>query len=200
MRRINSLLVAAGLAIAVSGCDDFLAPEPATFASSETYFKTPDQMEQAVSGLYAEMRGLFGGNLRLLNDLRGEDVTLQFNINVPGFTFQIDEFSEATNDGTVAVAANSSLSLKEFYNRSTATTAANCPTVSTSQAVRPPSVELGVGRDARRERTAKGLDTERIEGARIRDRQFEVERIVGRTVAGAAPRRPAAWLRRRGGR
>ena len=70
MRRTLSLMVAGVIAIGVSGCDDFLAPEPATFASSETYFKTPDQMEQAVSGLYAEMRGLFGGNLRLLNDLR----------------------------------------------------------------------------------------------------------------------------------
>lgn len=102
MRRVLTLLFAGGVAIAVAGCDDFLAPEPATFASSETYFQTPDQMEQAVSGLYAEARGLFGGNWRLLNDLRGDDVTLQFNINVPGFTFQIDEFLEATNDGSVS--------------------------------------------------------------------------------------------------
>ena len=102
MRRTLSLMVAGVIAIGVSGCDDFLAPEPATFASSETYFKTPDQMEQAVSGLYTEMRGLFQGDWRLLNDLRGDDVTLQLNINVPGFTFQIDEFLEATNDGTVS--------------------------------------------------------------------------------------------------
>lgn len=102
MRRALNLLVAGGVAVLVGGCDEFLAPEPATFASSETYFLTPDQMEQAVSGLYAETRGLFGGNWRLLNDLRGDDVTLQFNINVPGFTFQIDEFLEATNDNTVA--------------------------------------------------------------------------------------------------
>jgi hypothetical protein len=101
MRRALSLLFAGTVAASFTACDDFLAPEPATFASSETYFQTPDQMEQAISGLYTEMRGLFQNNWRLLNDLRGDDVTLQFNINVPGFTFQIDEFLEATNDGTV---------------------------------------------------------------------------------------------------
>src|SRR5690606_34192231 len=51
---------------------------------------------------YSQMRGLYGWDWRELIDLRGEDVTLQFNINVPGFTFQLDEFLEATNDGNVA--------------------------------------------------------------------------------------------------
>jgi hypothetical protein len=102
MRRVLSILFAGGVAISATGCDEFLAPEPATFASSETYFQTPAQMEQAVSGLYSEMRSLYQDDWRELISLRGEDVTLQFNINVPGFTFQLDEFLEATNDGNVA--------------------------------------------------------------------------------------------------
>ena len=102
MRRVLSILIAGWVAVTTSACDDFLAPEPATFASSETYFKTPSQMEQAVSGLYANMRSLYQDDWRELISLRGEDVTLQFNINVPGFTFQLDEFLEATNDGNVA--------------------------------------------------------------------------------------------------
>ena len=102
MRRALSLLTAGWMAASVAGCDDFLAPEPATFASSETYFQTPDQMEQAVQGLYAGLRSLYGGDWRVLVDLRGDDVTLQFNINVPGFTFQLDEFLEATNDANVS--------------------------------------------------------------------------------------------------
>lgn len=102
MRRALRLFSAGLLAAGVAACDDFLAPEPATFASSETYFQTPDQMEQAVSGLYGEMRALYGWNWREIIDLRGEDVTLQFNINVPGFTFQLDEFLEATNDANVS--------------------------------------------------------------------------------------------------
>lgn len=101
MRRALTLLLAGGIAASTAGCDDFLSPKPATFASSETYYKTPSQMEQAANGLYASMRGLFGNNWRLLGSLRGDLVTLQFNINVPGFTFQLDEFTEATNDGTV---------------------------------------------------------------------------------------------------
>ena len=96
------MLIAGGLAVTAPACDDFLSPEPATFASSETYYQTPDQMEQAVSGLYAGLRSIYGGNWRQLVDLRADDVTLQFNINVPGFTFQLDEFIEATNDATVA--------------------------------------------------------------------------------------------------
>src|SRR5690606_4719816 len=67
----------------------------------ETYFQTPSQMEQAIAGVYSEMRSLYGWDWRELVDLRGDDVTLQFNINVPGFTFQLDEFLEATNDGNV---------------------------------------------------------------------------------------------------
>jgi starch-binding outer membrane protein, SusD/RagB family len=102
MRRVLSILIAGGVAVTVAGCDEFLAPEPATFASSETYFQTPGQLEQAVAGLYAEMRSLYGGDWRELVDLRGEDVTLQLNVNVPGFTFQLDEFLEATNDNNVA--------------------------------------------------------------------------------------------------
>jgi len=102
MRRALRLLTAGWLVAAAAGCDDFLAPEPATFASSETYFQTPDQMEQAIAGLYGEMRSLYGWNWREVIDLRGDDVTLQFNINVPGFTFQLDEFLEATNDANVS--------------------------------------------------------------------------------------------------
>ena len=101
MRRVLSILIAGGVALTVTACDEFLAPEPATFASSETYFQTPGQMEQAITGVYAEMRSLYGNDWLELIDLRGEDVTLQFNINVPGFTFQLDEFLEATNDGNV---------------------------------------------------------------------------------------------------
>lgn len=102
MRRAFRLLLAGGLAVTATACDDFLSPKPATFASSETYYQTPDQMEQAVQGLYAGLRSLYGGDWRVLTDLRAEDVTLQFNINAPGFTFQIDEFIEATNDARVA--------------------------------------------------------------------------------------------------
>jgi starch-binding outer membrane protein, SusD/RagB family len=103
MRRALQGLLATGLIVSASGCDlaDFLTPEPETFSASTTYYQTPAHFESAVNGMYSDLRGLFGGNFRLLGDMRGETVTLQFNINVPGFTFQIDEFSEATNDGTV---------------------------------------------------------------------------------------------------
>jgi starch-binding outer membrane protein, SusD/RagB family len=97
MRRVLSVLLAGGVVVS-AGCDDFLTPSPATFASSVDYYLIPDHFEQGITGVYRQTSNLFGGNWRTLNDLRGETMTLQFNINVPGFTFQIDEFLEATND------------------------------------------------------------------------------------------------------
>jgi starch-binding outer membrane protein, SusD/RagB family len=101
MRRALQGLLAAGLLVTAAGCEDFLTPEPKTFSASSNYYQTPAHFEGAVVTLYGDLRGLFGGNFRTLGDLRGETVSLQFNINVPGFTFQLDEFSEATNDNTV---------------------------------------------------------------------------------------------------
>jgi starch-binding outer membrane protein, SusD/RagB family len=107
MRKALFGLLAAGMVVSAAGCDQFLTPEPETFSASTTYYQTPAHFEAALVTLYGDLRGLFGGDFRILGDMRGENVSLQFNINVPGFTFQIDEFSEATNDGTVTGAYNS---------------------------------------------------------------------------------------------
>jgi len=106
MRRALLTLLAVGLT-ATAACEDFLTIQPRNIISRETYFLTEDHMEQAVVNVYATMRGMFGNNYRLVGDLRGDLTTLQLNINVPGFTFQIDEFSEATNDGTIGGQYNS---------------------------------------------------------------------------------------------
>ncbi|MBW3629192.1 MAG: RagB/SusD family nutrient uptake outer membrane protein, partial [Gemmatimonadetes bacterium] len=101
MRRLSSLLLFGCLSVAVAGCDEFLEPEPETFAASTTYFRTPQQVEQAVVGLYAEMRSLHGGAFRTLTDFRSDLVTLQYNVGVPGFTFVVDEFAESVNDNNI---------------------------------------------------------------------------------------------------
>lgn len=101
MKSARSILLVAAFLGAV-GCEDFLTTSPETFVNPENYFRTPGHMEQAVTGVYVRSRNMFGNNWRLLGDLRGDLTTLQFNINVPGFTFQLDEFTEATNDNTVA--------------------------------------------------------------------------------------------------
>src|SRR5690554_5025631 len=104
--RKGFLSLLAGALLASAGCDDFLTVDPETFISQENYFKTPQHVEQAVTAVYARTRGLFSGDWRLLGDLRGDLTTLQFNINIPGFTFQIDEFTEATNDNTIGAQYN----------------------------------------------------------------------------------------------
>jgi starch-binding outer membrane protein, SusD/RagB family len=101
MRKLSSLLLAAGLAVSVTGCDAFLEPDPVTFASSATYYQTPGQFEQAVVGLYAEMRNIYGGDYRTLTDFRSDLVTLQYNTGVPGFTFVVDEFAENAVDNNI---------------------------------------------------------------------------------------------------
>jgi hypothetical protein len=101
MRKIPALLLAGATAIAVTGCDSFLTPDPETFSSSANYYTEPGQFEQAVVGLYGDMRGLFGGNWRTLGGLRSDLVTLQYNPGVPGFTFVLDEFAEDANDNNI---------------------------------------------------------------------------------------------------
>lgn len=105
MRTARWILLA-GATVAIAGCKDFLTPDPKTFINPERYFQTPQQMEQAVTGVYVRARNMFGNNWRLVGDLRGDLVTLQFNINVPGFTFQVDEFTEATNDNVITAQYN----------------------------------------------------------------------------------------------
>ncbi|HEY8484059.1 MAG TPA: RagB/SusD family nutrient uptake outer membrane protein [Longimicrobiales bacterium] len=104
--RKGLLPLLAGALLASAGCEDFLTLDPETFISQENYYRTPQHIEQAVTAVYARTRGLFSGDWRLLGDLRGDLTTLQFNINVPGFTFQIDEFTEATNDNTIGAQYN----------------------------------------------------------------------------------------------
>jgi hypothetical protein len=98
MRKASALLLAGGVALAVSGCDSFLQPDPETFSSSANYYTRPSHFEQAVVGLYADLRGQFEGNWLTLGGLRGDLVTLQYNPGVPGFTFVIDEFADDAND------------------------------------------------------------------------------------------------------
>ena len=101
MRRLSSLLIASGLLVSVTGCDEFLEPDPVTFAASTTYYQTPGQFEQAVVGLYAEMRAIHGGDFRTLTDIRSDLVTLQYNTGVPGFSFVVDEFAENAVDSNI---------------------------------------------------------------------------------------------------
>ena len=86
---------------ALNGCEEFLTPDPKTFIASENFFRNPAELEQGLVGAYAEMRSMFGGSWRNLGEMRGDLTTLMLNINVPGFTFQVDEFTESTNDGEV---------------------------------------------------------------------------------------------------
>jgi hypothetical protein len=107
MRKYSALLLAGAAAVTMTGCDNFLSPEPKTFASSANYYTEPGQFEQAVVGLYGDMPDLFGGNWRTLGGLRGDLVTLQYNPGVPGFTFVLDEFAADANDNNIAGQWNS---------------------------------------------------------------------------------------------
>lgn len=102
MTTSKSILLASVI-LASAGCNDFLTPEPKTFITPDNYYKTPGHMEQAVTAVYVSARDMIteDNDWREIGSLRGDLATLQFNVNIPGFTFQIDEFSEATNDGVI---------------------------------------------------------------------------------------------------
>jgi len=100
MRRVLLTLLTGGV-IASAACEDFLTVNPRNVISRENYFFNEEHMDEAVTRTYGIAANMFGNQFRLTGDLRGELVTLMLNVNVPGFTFQIDEFSEATNDGTI---------------------------------------------------------------------------------------------------
>ncbi len=75
-----------GLILLSSSCDNFLDVYSETSLSSETYYKTQSDFEQAVNGAYAPLRGLYNGNegAWAMGELRSDNTTYKFNPNDRG--------------------------------------------------------------------------------------------------------------------
>ncbi|HWV35252.1 MAG TPA: RagB/SusD family nutrient uptake outer membrane protein [Thermomicrobiales bacterium] len=63
MRYARSTFVAvmlAGLQLTAGGCEGFLEPNPASFTTTENYYRTPEHFEAAVNGAYSRLRAFAG--------------------------------------------------------------------------------------------------------------------------------------------
>lgn len=100
-RLVSSLLLATFLVVA--GCDSFLSPDPKSFSTTANFYQNQEQFEQAINGVYVQMRGLVGGDAyRNATDRRGPTLTKHFDVNLPntvGGDPQTDEFTMATSNG-----------------------------------------------------------------------------------------------------
>ena len=64
-----------------TGCDSFLEIYPETALSSETFFKTEQDFEQAVNAAYAPLRAIVNDRAWLLSELRSDNVYFGRNPN-----------------------------------------------------------------------------------------------------------------------
>ena len=108
MRRrsyILSALVIGGF-LFVAGCEDFLTPEPKSFSTNTTFYETQSDFQQAINGVYVEMRDLVSSHqYRSATDRRGPTTTKHFDVNLPhtvGGHPQTDEFTMVASNGNSA--------------------------------------------------------------------------------------------------
>ncbi|MEX0820738.1 MAG: RagB/SusD family nutrient uptake outer membrane protein [Rhodothermales bacterium] len=96
-------VLAMGCLLVVTGCEDFLTPEPKSFATTANFYQSQGDFEQAINGVYVEMRSLVGShNYRNLTDRRGPTTTKHFDVNLPhtvGGDPQTDEFTMVASNG-----------------------------------------------------------------------------------------------------
>ncbi|MEZ4699067.1 MAG: RagB/SusD family nutrient uptake outer membrane protein [Rhodothermales bacterium] len=102
---IKRILPVLCMVVLWTGCDSFLEPDPASFSTTANFYETPTQMEQAVNGVYARLRGFMGDeDYRYMTDLRGPTLTRHFDVNLPHTVAgipQLDEFTMDVANGVV---------------------------------------------------------------------------------------------------
>lgn len=71
------------LVILASGCNKYLQRQESLidFTSSSTFYKTPQQIDEAVSGMYASLRGTYaaGGNFWAVTEMVSDNTTFEYN-------------------------------------------------------------------------------------------------------------------------
>ena len=82
-------------------CDDSLNLEPETFVSGTGYYKSEQQIEAAVNGVYSVLQNLYTNqNFWMFTETRSDNTTYQYNINNRCCITreQIDEFLNTSTD------------------------------------------------------------------------------------------------------
>lgn len=83
MKKISAAIL---LAITLGSCDDFLEIPSETSLSSEIYYKSQNDFEQAVNGAYSILRGMYAGGdgAWAMGELRSDNTTYAYNPNDRG--------------------------------------------------------------------------------------------------------------------
>lgn len=76
MKKFQSLLALLFLLIFFTSCDDSLDIEPTSVITTESFWKSEDDAQGALVGMYIELRDLAQANLYVMGEARGDVVTL----------------------------------------------------------------------------------------------------------------------------
>lgn len=103
MKKINILF--AILAVVISSCDDFLTIIPETSLSTEIFFQTEADFEQAVNAAYAPMRPIINERAWRLSEMRSDNTMYAFN-SMFGATEQDEDISDHAIPDAQGINAN----------------------------------------------------------------------------------------------
>lgn len=69
------------IALALSGCNGFLNQKPQSFVSSDTFYQTPDQVNEGLNGVYHGLAVLYnaGSSYWAMTEMRSDNTTFQYN-------------------------------------------------------------------------------------------------------------------------
>ena len=115
MKKILSILL---IATSLSSCGDFLEIPSETSLSSDTYYQSQSDFEQAINGCYSLLRGLYSGQdgAWAMGELRSDNTTYAFNPNDRGTIsaeFVKDFIDDANN--SVFLRALAYLDLVQYF-------------------------------------------------------------------------------------
>lgn len=105
--RLSFYVLGVSLALLITGCEDFLQPNPETFPTNETFFKSDDQFLQAVDGAYAGLQNWIL-QAHVLEEGRSDNTTYdnQLNRGVLQTLTRLDWFVLDTSEGEISSAWN----------------------------------------------------------------------------------------------
>ena len=105
MKKNTAFLLSLGLLLAATGCKkDFLDLQPQATISAGGFFKTQDQVQQAVNGAYAPVRTLGNVYYWVFGEMRSDNTIFQYNDRNRGYESQrefVDEFLVSANSESV---------------------------------------------------------------------------------------------------
>lgn len=102
-RTLIPSFVIASLVLVWAGCDSFLEPEPKSFSTTANFYTQPSDFEQAINGVYVQLRNLTDGDPYInATDRRAHTLTKHFDVNLPHTVSgdpQTDEFTMVASNG-----------------------------------------------------------------------------------------------------